>query len=124
MRLGHPQPTPLHRAMVAGLVLMLILTSTLVALRGIAMMNHMALLDQATHCSTPQPSAHAPSSLPKSHLEHCSLCFAQWIETSSAEDLTVKRLEVTHLRRLHLYAAQAKNEFLQTVVPRGPPGLL
>ncbi|MER3554819.1 MAG: DUF2946 domain-containing protein [Meiothermus sp.] len=120
-RPSRPQ-LPYRAIFAVGLAVMLLFTSTLIALRGVAMLNHIALAGQEIQTAHSQME-HQHGTKPKAqnHLEHCQLCFAQLVEVPGAEDGSVKRLNAEHIKRLWLYAAQARDEFLQSVAARGPP---
>lgn len=123
-----PELRPAARlAYALGLTLMLLLGSSLVALRGITMLGHIAAAKVEAGLNTVHPPlahSHSGTAPLKERFEHCLLCFAQLVETSNAKDPIVKRLEITHLRQLQLYATYTRNQFFQTVAPRGPPILI
>ncbi|MBF6594300.1 MAG: DUF2946 domain-containing protein [Thermaceae bacterium] len=118
--LAQPQTLrPLGAAL--GLVLTLLLSSTLVALRGVAMQGHMAV-DPQPQAIQPAPG-HRHHATPKthSHLEHCLLCFTQLVEVPGIEAALASSWVLQYTPWLWLYEAQARDLFLQSVAARGPP---
>lgn len=107
---------PHHLSLVAGLVAVVVLSSSLIAVRG-ALMAHPqdnpAKTSHAMHQAKASQSQHSP--------EHCQLCFTHLVEASGIEDTLVKRVHMQFAQHLWLGQAQAKDQFLKAIAARGPP---
>jgi hypothetical protein len=119
-----PRPAPTRLAYALGLVLMLLLSSSLIALRGVAMLGHMAVKTEAGLNTVHSPLGHShsgqPQPKPQGHFEHCPLCFTYMVAVPGLEETLSRWLETRHTT-LELYAAQARKEFLHVLAARAPP---
>lgn len=103
-------------SLVASLVGLLLLSSSLIALRGLIMahpQDNPAKNGHAMHHGAKADQARSP--------EHCLLCFTHLVEASSLEDALVRRASPRFASHLWLGQAGAKDEFLKSIAARGPP---
>ena len=118
------QRRPPNPAMAWLLVLLLLLVSTQIALRGLVMFDFAAPNTPGLAQTQPVHPANHPSTTPSErsnhHTEHCPLCFMYWLTGNFVGDFGGVYSPLL-LKKLWLEAALAKDEFLQQVAARGPP---
>lgn len=118
------QRFPPNPAMAWLLVLLLVLVSTQIALRGLVMFDFAS--SKAPSIAQPQPvhPANHPSTTPSErshhHAEHCPLCFMYWLTGDFVGDFGSVYSPLL-LKKLRLEATLARDEFLQNIAARAPP---